>query len=195
MAANRSAVELDLAQLVIRVSPFIEPLVRMRLERDHGTLIVAASEMLRNAKIALRGLLRIPESLREVNSELLVEDLEQHLSSAGLPPERVIRQLVADIADALVTTWLDILDQGCEENGGELQLNTETLLPSPKSNPELSLLIGEALTPTVLLEEDAHTIMRQLRGSFGSDSILRLPLDLELSLEDKAGMSLARRRA
>lgn len=188
----RPIISVSLEDLTARLSGLVRPII-LRSLRTGPVASLAASTMVEEAARVLQLLSAKDLGVTTQDAHAVTATLATHLSEAARQAEpRIIEHHVREAADALATTWVDVLDQGCEKYG-VLELHPELLIPTAKKYPELFEILGESLLPTVLSDEDAGHAMHGLREQlFAQVDQVLLPLAIRLTRSENGAIRAER---
>ena len=183
---------LGLEELTSLVERFVRPVALRRLQA--GPLASeAATALVRDAIGAVRLLSNESLGVSTDDERALVEDLmSEFVDAPGDVSEEVLEHHVKEAADIIATTWVDVLDQGCDEHG-TLELHPELMIPGSNRYPELYEILEESLLPSVLSVEDAAHVMNDLRKElFSTRNEVTLPLGVCIHLSRDGVLSAER---
>lgn len=177
----RPVVNISLEDLTARLAELVRPVVARNLQMGPGVAL-AASTMVREAARVLQSLSKGDVGVTGQDEQAVAALLAPHLSGAQRSAEpQIVEYHVSEAADVMAATWVDVLDQGCEEHG-VLELHPELLIPTAHKYPGLVEILEESLLATLLSDHDAHEVMHGLRQQlFAQADQVVLPLGIRLS--------------
>lgn len=170
----------ELDSLMALVTELVRPVVQRNVAAG-AAASTAATTMVAEARRVLELFPELRVDFSAEDEQAAVASLAEKISDAAVQAApAVFEHHVREAADVVITTWVDVLDQGIAEHG-VLDLHPEYVIPTEKQYPKLSEILEESLLPTVLSNEDARQVMHALAGYlFERGSRIALPLGIVL---------------